>query len=63
MDNVAKFPDAPPEWARVDAKTVDGLIAKGYLRHGQRHNWCAVQVAFNNALYAALSDPTGQCSL
>ena len=32
MDNVVKFP-AAPEWARtVDAKLLDRLIAKGYLR-------------------------------
>jgi hypothetical protein len=56
MGNVVEFPDAPPEWARVDAKTIDGLIAKGYLQHDQRHNWCAVLMAHNNVLYEALTN-------
>jgi hypothetical protein len=56
MDNVVKFPRAP-EWAnKVDAKLLDQLIAHGYLQHGQRHDWCAVQMAVNNAFYAAVFD-------
>ena len=56
MTNVVKFPD-PPEWAsKVDAKLLDGLIAKGYLRRDQRHNWCAVEAAINKAFYAAVYD-------
>jgi hypothetical protein len=47
-DNVVEFPDAPPGWSCVEAKTIDALIASGYLRHDQRHNWCAVLVAHNN---------------
>ena len=51
--NVVKFPEAP-EWAKVDAELVEGLIAKGYLRRDQRHDWRAVQVALCNAFYVAV---------
>jgi hypothetical protein len=37
-------------------KDLDWLIAKGYLQHHQRHNWCAVQMAVNSAFYAAVFD-------
>lgn len=58
MTNVIKFPDTPPEWANaVDAKVIDLLIAKGYLRHRQRHDWCAIEMAINNAFSAAVFDP------
>jgi hypothetical protein len=63
MTNVVKFPD-PPEWAsKVDAKLLDGLIAKGYLRRDQRHNWCAVEAAINKAFYAAVYDARPELSL
>jgi hypothetical protein len=62
MDNVVKFPSAP-EWAStVDAKMLDWLIAKGYLQHRQRHNWCAVQIAVNSAFYAAVFDSRPELS-
>jgi hypothetical protein len=49
---VVKFPDVPPKWATpVDAKMLDWLIARGYLQHSQRHNWCAVEMAVNNVIY------------
>jgi hypothetical protein len=51
-DNVVKFPDVPPKWATpVDAKMLDWLIARGYLQHSQRHNWCAVEMAINKVIY------------
>jgi hypothetical protein len=56
MDNVVKFP-AAPKWSSastVDAETLDRLIATGYLRRNQRHNWCAIEMAMNNVLVAAL---------
>jgi hypothetical protein len=56
MADVVKFPNPPPEWARVDPKIVDGLIARGYLREDQRHNWCVVLGAFNSFLYAEVFD-------
>jgi len=63
MTNVVKFPD-PPEWvSKVDAKLLDGLIAKGYLRRDQRHNWCAVEAAINKAFYAAVYDARPELSL
>ena len=56
MDNVVKFPDVP-KWASVvDAEMLDWLIAKGYLQHRQRHDWCAVEMAVNNAFCAAMFD-------
>jgi hypothetical protein len=62
MGNVVKFPEAP-EWAKVDAKMVEALIAKGYLRRDQRNNWCAVLMAFNNAFDAAVFDLRPELSL
>jgi hypothetical protein len=53
MDNVVKFPDAP-EWAHVAAKTRDRLIRAGYLKYASRHDWCAVLMAANNAVYDAV---------
>ena len=64
-DNVVTFPAAPPkpEWASaVDAKFLDRLIAKGYLQHRQRHDWRAVEMAVNNAFYAAVFDPRPELS-
>jgi hypothetical protein len=56
MDNVVKSP-AAPEWASaVDGEMLDLLVAKGYLRHDQRRDWCAVEAAVNKALYAAVFD-------
>lgn len=57
--NVVKFPNAPkPEWASdVDAHLLDRLIAKGYLKHHQRHDWCAVEMAINSAFAACVFDP------
>jgi len=63
MDNIVKFPDAPPKWASgVDAKVIDLLIAKGYLQRHQRRNWCAIEMAINNAFDAAVSDPRPELS-
>jgi hypothetical protein len=51
-DNVVKFSDVPPKWATPDdAKMLDWLIARGYLQHSQRHNWCAVEMAINKVIY------------
>jgi hypothetical protein len=62
MGEVIKFP-ARPEWASVvDPKTIDRLIADGYLRHDQRHNWCAVEAAINNAFAAAVFGPRPELS-
>jgi hypothetical protein len=62
MDNVVKFP-AAPEWARtVDAKLLDRLIAKGYLRHRQRRDWRAVEMALNSAFYAAVFESRPELS-
>ena len=65
MDNIVTFPRAP-EWAsasRVDAKMLDWLVAAGYLRHDQRRDWCAVEMAINNAFYAAVFDPRPELSV
>jgi hypothetical protein len=63
VNSIVKFPTAP-EWAsRVDAKTIDLLIVHGYLRHDQRHNWCAVEMAVNSAFYAAVFDGRPELSL
>jgi len=63
MDNVVNFPRAP-EWAsKVDAEMLDLLIAKGYLQHRQRRNWCAVEAAINKAFYAAVYDARPELSL
>jgi hypothetical protein len=42
----------------IDAKKLDRLIATGYLRREQRHDWRAVQMAFDNTFAAAVSDLT-----
>jgi hypothetical protein len=52
MADIVEFPQIP-EWAtRVDTKTIDGLIAKGWLKPTQRNDWRAVQFAINNFLFA-----------
>jgi hypothetical protein len=61
--NVVKFPRAPKWATAVDAKTLDRLIAKGYLRSTQRHNWRAVEMAVNKAFWAAVFDHRPELSV
>jgi hypothetical protein len=41
---------------------LDWLIAKGYLQHDQRRNWCAVEMAVNKAVCAVVFDPRSELS-
>lgn len=62
MNNVVEFPHAPGWASIVDAKMLNRLITHGYLRSSQRHDWCAVEKAVNNAFYACVFDPRPELS-
>jgi hypothetical protein len=49
------FPDVPGWASAVDAKRLDWLIAKGYLKHHQRRDWRAIEKAINNIDYTFLA--------